>query len=95
MNLDTVAQKFAAGEWYTMTVEWSGKNLVAWTDATHVAIGSDDALAVEKNNVSLTTAGAGVCFKDLSIAEAGALKSDWEQVKGKLLAARQKSADAK
>ncbi len=95
VNLDTVAQKFAAGEWYTMTVEWSGKNLVAWTDATHVAIGSDDALAVEKNNVSLTTAGAGVCFKDLSIAEAGALKSDWEQVKGKLLAARQKSADAK
>jgi hypothetical protein len=93
-SLDKVAMPFKAGEWYSITIELCGKDFVASVDDAHVAIGSHDGLDVDKTVVSFPVSGDGVSIKDLTIWEA-TQKSDWEQTKAKLMAGREKRAEAK
>ena len=61
---------FAPGVWYTMTVEYSGNDLLAWIDETHFAIGTHDGIHVPKNNIGFTVRGVSAQFDDFFVCAA-------------------------
>lgn len=77
-----------AGEWHTLVVEIVGSEIVATLDGKHVAMGSNDAIAVSKTNVGLTVAGESASFRNFKVFEA-TVKKDWPATKAKL---REKAA---
>ena len=81
--LQAVKTPIAAGEWHTLVVEIQGPEFVARLDGREVALGSNDAINVDKTNIGLTVAGESVSFKNLRIWEATA-KTDWATTKAKL-----------
>ncbi len=89
MALDTCKVEIKPGEWHTLVIELSGKEMLARLDDKYVALGSHDTFDVDKKNVGLTVSGESVSFKDLKMWEATPAK-DWETTKAKLLEERKK-----
>ena len=54
--LAKVEQKFTAGEWYHLTIEITGDEMLAWTDATHVGYGRNAKIARDKSAVGISLA---------------------------------------
>ena len=81
--LQVVKTPIAADEWHTLVIEIQGPEFLARLDGKHVALGSHDAINVEKTNIGLTVAGESVSFKNLRIWEATP-KADWAATKAKL-----------
>lgn len=83
--LQAVKTPIAADEWHTLVVEIQGPEFVARLDGKEVALGSHEAINVDKTNFGLTVAGESVSFKNLRIWEATP-KADWAATKAKLTA---------
>lgn len=54
--LAKVEQQFNKGEWYHLTIEITGDEMLAWTDATHVGYGRNAKIAREKSAVGISLA---------------------------------------
>jgi hypothetical protein len=76
------------GRWHTLLVEVQGPEMLARIDDDTVALGSHQALDVEKSNFGLIVSGASVSFKNLVIWEAQP-NPGWSAVRDKLAAASQ------
>jgi hypothetical protein len=72
--LDREKVEIKPGEWHTMLVEVSGKDIVAALDGKLVAFGSNDAIDVDKTAITFPTAGDGASIKQVRIWEATAPK---------------------
>ena len=85
--LDTCDVTITPGEWHTLVVELSGKEMLARLDGKHVAYGSSDGLDVPKANLGFTVSGASASFKELRVWE-GTPAPGWDAARAKLLAGR-------
>jgi hypothetical protein len=54
--LAKVDQQFTKGEWYHVTIEITGDEMLAWTDATHVGYGRNAKIARDKTTVGISLA---------------------------------------
>lgn len=54
--LAKVDQQFTKGEWYHVTIEITGDEMLAWTDATHVGYGRNAKIARDKTAVGISLA---------------------------------------
>jgi hypothetical protein len=52
--LAKVEQPLTAGEWYHVTIEITGEEMLAWTDAKHVGYGRNAKIAREKSAVGIS-----------------------------------------
>jgi hypothetical protein len=75
--LGTCDMTLKPGEWYTITVEFNGAEMLARI-GDKAAYGKSTAIDVDKSNVGLTVAGDGVTFKDFR-AWTGMPAKDWEK----------------
>ncbi len=89
IELDKRSLPLVPGEWHTLVLELSGKEIVASIDGRAVALGAHESIDVKKANFGLTVAGESVAFKNLRVWEALPGKN-WEAVRTKLLRAREK-----
>ena len=87
LRLASVEQKFEPGQWYTMTLEVVGQEMVAHVDAGHVAYGGDELVARPKTNFGLPSSGEATYFDNLRVWEASA-KRDWPARRQEITARR-------
>ena len=68
--LDKEKVEIKPGEWHTILIEVSGKDMVASLDGKTVAYGSNDGVDVDKTTIAFPVAGDGVSFKQVRVWEA-------------------------
>ena len=79
------AVNFKQGCWFTMTVEFSGDEVLAYVDDEHFVIGKHPIIDTERTYLALQVEGTSAHFDNFKIWES-VRKADWETVREKLVA---------
>ena len=69
---------FKEGKWYTMTVEFHGKEVVAHVDKEHFVIGRHPIINTERTYLAFQVSGTGAAFDNFSVRES-TLKGNWQK----------------
>jgi hypothetical protein len=83
--LDSCKMTFEQGQWYTMLVEISGKEILARVDDKHFAFGADDKVALPKANFAFPVSGETLAIDNVR-AWTATSNPKWAETKAKLTA---------
>jgi hypothetical protein len=91
--LDSCKMDFEKGQWYTMIVEISGKEIIARVDDKHYAFGENAKVGTAKTNFGFPSSGDATYFDNVKVWE-GQPNPDWSSIKAKLSADHPEKAPA-
>jgi len=80
--LDTSAFDFQAGQWYSMTVEICGEEILAWIDDRHFVVGSDPKFKREKSRIAFGVHGEFIRIDNVK-AYVATSNPDWPATKSR------------
>jgi hypothetical protein len=83
VTVGQIQQTFEQGKWYTMLVEVDGPQFVAFVDPKHVAFGTHEKVARDKNVVRFPLSGSTASFDNLKIWAAQS-NPKWAETKAAL-----------
>jgi Domain of Unknown Function (DUF1080) len=86
--LGKVEQTFAPGQWFTVTIEVTGDEMLVWTDPAHAVYGRHAKIARAKNAVGISLAKVSGRIDNIRLLEATDDQA-WEQKKAQLTLSEQ------
>lgn len=81
--LGKVEQDFAPGQWFTVTIEVTGDEMLVWTDPAHAVYGRHAKIARDKNTVGISLAKVSGRIDNIRLMQATADPA-WEQHRAQL-----------